>query len=145
MKTTTIPKMSVLFLFVLSVVSCKGNKGGLDNQESDTVMVAKDSIPFVLKHLDVDKKKVMAYVTCSEQTQSTLYWQLLIQRTAKLTAIVWKIWAWTIKSITSGLQKTTKTPFLSLLPCSIHTQVWSIRVWMKPAHPLFGMRWHDSR
>ena len=51
MKTTAIFKMSVLFLFVLSVVSCKGNKGGLDNQESDTVMVAKDSIPFVLKHL----------------------------------------------------------------------------------------------
>ena len=72
MKTTTIFKMSVLFLFVLSVVSCKGNKGGLDNQESDTVMVAKDSIPFVLKHLDVDKKKVMAYVTCSEHTVDSL-------------------------------------------------------------------------
>ena len=57
MKTTTIFKMTVLFLIVLSVVSCKGNKGGLDNQESDTMMVAKDSIPFVLKHLDVDKKK----------------------------------------------------------------------------------------
>ena len=72
MKTTAIFKMSVLFLFVLSVVSCKGNKGGLDNQESDTVMVAKDSIPFVLKHLDVDKKKVMAYVTCSEHTVDSL-------------------------------------------------------------------------
>ena len=42
MKTTTIFKMSVLFLFVLSIVSCKGNKGGLDNQESNTMMVAKD-------------------------------------------------------------------------------------------------------
>lgn len=72
MKTTTIFKMSVLFLFVLFVVSCKGNKGGLDNQESDTMMVAKDSIPFVLKHLDVDKKKVMAYVTCSEHTVDSL-------------------------------------------------------------------------
>ena len=72
MKTTTIFKMTVLFLFVLSAVSCKGNKGGLDNQESDTVMVAKDSIPFVLKHLDVDKKKVMAYVTCSEHTIDSL-------------------------------------------------------------------------
>lgn len=49
MKTTTIFKMMVLFLIVLSVVSCTGNKGGLDNQESDTMMVAKDSIPFVLK------------------------------------------------------------------------------------------------
>lgn len=54
MKTSTIFNMTVLFLIVLSVVSCKGNKGGLDNQKSDTVMVAKDSIPFVLKHLDVD-------------------------------------------------------------------------------------------
>ena len=72
MKTTTIFKTTVLFLFVLSAVSCKGNKGGLDNQESDTVMVAKDSIPFVLKHLDVDKKKVMAYVTCSEHTVDSL-------------------------------------------------------------------------
>ena len=61
MKTTTIFKMTVLFLFVLSAVSCKGDKGGLDNQESDTAMVANDSIPFVLKHLDVDKKKVMAF------------------------------------------------------------------------------------
>ena len=49
MKTTTIFNMTVLFLIVLSVVSCKGNKGGLDNKESDMVMVAKDSIPFVLK------------------------------------------------------------------------------------------------
>ena len=49
MSTLKIFKISVLFLFVLSVVSCKGNKGGLDNQESDTVMVAKDSIPFVPK------------------------------------------------------------------------------------------------
>lgn len=49
MKTTTIFNMTVLFLIVLPVVSCKGNKGGLDNKESDTVMVAKDSIPFVLK------------------------------------------------------------------------------------------------
>ena len=72
MKTTTIFKMMVLFLIVLSVVSCKGNKGGLDNQESDTVMVAKDSIPFILKHLDVDKKKVMEYVTCSERTVDSL-------------------------------------------------------------------------
>ena len=64
----------------------------------------------------------------------------LIQRTAKLAATVWKTWAWTIKSITSGLQKTTKTPFLSLLPCLIHTQVWSILVWMKQAHPLSGTR-----
>ena len=31
MKTTTIFKMTVLFLFVLSAVSCKENKGGLDN------------------------------------------------------------------------------------------------------------------
>ena len=68
MKTTTVFKMTVLFLIVISVVSCKGNKSGLNNRESDTVMVAKDSIPFVLKHLDVDKKKVMAYVTCSEHT-----------------------------------------------------------------------------
>ena len=139
MKTTTIFKMTVLFLIVLSVVSCKGNKSGADTQESDTVMVAKDSIPFVLKHLDVDKKKVMAYVTCSEHTVDSLH-PSLIQRTAKLAATVWTTWAWTMKSITSGLQKTTKTPFLSLLPCSIHTQVWSIRVRMKQAHPLSGMR-----
>lgn len=72
MKTTTVFKMTVLFLIVISVVSCKGNKSGLNNRESDTVMVAKDSIPFVLKHLDVDKKKVMAYVTCSEHTVDSL-------------------------------------------------------------------------
>ena len=65
--------MTVLFLIVLSVFSCKGNKGGLDNQESDTVMVAKDSIPFVLKHLDVDKKKVMAYVLTSSSCHPKIF------------------------------------------------------------------------
>ena len=73
MKTTSIFKITVLFLIVLSVVSCTGNKGGLDNQESDTVMIAKDSIPFVLKHLDFKKKKVMEYVTCSEHTVDSFF------------------------------------------------------------------------
>ena len=72
MKTASIFKMTMLFLIVFSVVACKGNKSGADNQESDTVTVANDSIPFILKHLDVDKKKVMAYVTCSEQTIDSL-------------------------------------------------------------------------
>ena len=72
MKTASIFKMTMLFLIVFSVVACKGNKSGADNQESDTVTVANDSIPFILKHLDVDKKKVMAYVTCSEHTVDSL-------------------------------------------------------------------------
>ena len=72
MKTASIFKMTMLFLIVFSVVACKGNKSGADNQESDTVTVANDSIPFILKHLDVDKKKVIAYVTCSEHTVDSL-------------------------------------------------------------------------
>ena len=72
MKTTSLLKMSVLLLAALSVVACTGNKSGEGNQVADTVNVAKDCTQFVLKHLGVEKKKVMAYVICSEQMVDSL-------------------------------------------------------------------------
>ena len=72
MKTTSIFKLAAFFLVILFAFACKGNKSGEKNQKTDTVMVAKDSIPFVLKHLDVDMKRIMPYVTCSEQAVDSL-------------------------------------------------------------------------
>lgn len=72
MKTTSTFNLALSLLIIFSTFACKGHKSGEDNQTTDTVMVAKDCTQFVLKHLDVDKKKVMAYVTCSEQTIDSL-------------------------------------------------------------------------
>ena len=57
MKTTSIFKITLFLLVILSTFACKGHKSGEDNQTTDTVKVAKDCTQFVLKHLDVDKKK----------------------------------------------------------------------------------------
>lgn len=92
MKTTSTFNLALFLLVILSTFACKGHKSGEDNQTTDTVMVAKDYTQFILKHLDVDKKKVMPYVTCSGKL-STRCWQLLTQRTAKPATIVWKSWA----------------------------------------------------
>lgn len=72
MRTTSIFKMAVYFLTVISIVACKGNKSGEDNQKTDTEMFAQNSTQFVLKHLDIDKKRIMSYVTGSEQTVDSL-------------------------------------------------------------------------
>lgn len=72
MKTTSTFNLALFLLVILSTFACKGHKSGENNQTTDTVMVAKDYTQFVLKHLDVDKKKVMAYVTYSEQTIDSL-------------------------------------------------------------------------
>ena len=72
MKTTSIFKLAVFFLTALSTVACKRNKNREDNQKTDSVMIAKDSTQFVMKHLDVDKKRIMPYVTCSEQAVNSL-------------------------------------------------------------------------
>lgn len=69
MKTTIIVKVAAMLLMALTITACKGNKtenGSLTNES------VSDSIPFVLKHLGVDKSKVMPYVTCSEATVDAL-------------------------------------------------------------------------
>lgn len=57
MRTTSTFNLALFLLVILSTFACKGHKSGEDNQMTDTVMVAKDCTQFVLKHLDVDKKK----------------------------------------------------------------------------------------
>jgi len=64
--------IAAMFICVMSITACKGNKSQQIYNRSDSVMVSKDSTHFVLKHLNVDKRKVMPYVTCSEQTVDSL-------------------------------------------------------------------------
>lgn len=49
MRTTSIFKLSVIFLTALFTVACKGNKSGEDNQKTGSVIIAKDKSQFVLK------------------------------------------------------------------------------------------------
>ncbi len=69
---TTIYMIATMFVCVMSITACKGNKGQQIYNGSDSVMVNKDSTHLVLKHLNVDKRMVMPYVTCSEQTVDSL-------------------------------------------------------------------------
>lgn len=65
-------------MLALSVAACKGHKSEADTPASDSTIVSPNatdsasSAPFVLKHLNVDKKRVMPYVICSEQTVDSL-------------------------------------------------------------------------
>lgn len=72
MRTTSIFKLSVIFLTALFIVACKGNKSGEDNQKTGSVIIAKDKSQFVLKHLDIDKKRIMPYATISERAVDSL-------------------------------------------------------------------------
>ena len=72
MKTTKILKIAILLLTFTSIIACNGNKSEKDCPKSDSVKVTKDSSHFVLKHLEVDKKRIMPYVTCSEQVVDSL-------------------------------------------------------------------------
>lgn len=72
MSTLKIFKIATLFLAFTSIIACNANKRESKKPASDSIQIAKDTIPFVLKHLDVDKKKIMPYVTGSEQMVDSL-------------------------------------------------------------------------
>ena len=61
-----------MLLAFASITACSANNNKKHIQENGTLMETKGKSQFALKHLDVDKKKVMAYVTCSEQTIDSL-------------------------------------------------------------------------
>ena len=78
MKTTTFLQTIACTMLALSIAACKGHKSEADTPASDSTIVSPNatdsasSAPFVLKHLNVDKKRVMPYVICSEQTVDSL-------------------------------------------------------------------------
>ena len=78
MKTTTFLQTIACTMLALSVAACKGHKSEADTPASGSTIVSPNatdstsSAPFVLKHLNVDKKRVMPYVICSEQTVDSL-------------------------------------------------------------------------
>ena len=122
MKTTSTFNLALFLLVILSTFACKGHKSGENNQTTDTVMVAKDYTQFVLKHLDVDKKKVMAYVTCSEQTIDSL---LAIADTAYSKTGYNSLEALGLnnENLTSGLEDYKDT---------ISTTTWITSSWVSP-------------
>ena len=72
MKAINIYKTSLMLLAFASITACSANNNKKHIQENGTLMETKGKSQFALKHLDVDKKKVMAYVTCSEHTVDSL-------------------------------------------------------------------------
>lgn len=61
-----------MFICVMGIAACKGNKSQQIYDRSNSVMASKDSTHIVVKHLKVDKQQIIPYVTCSEQTVDSL-------------------------------------------------------------------------
>lgn len=59
-----------MLLGFASITACNANKKNA--QENGTLMETKSKSQFALKHLGVDKKRIMPYVTCSEQAVDSL-------------------------------------------------------------------------
>lgn len=72
MKTPIEYKFAAMFLLLMSLTTCKGHKSKLPNNASDSTVVANKKAPIVLKHLGVDKQKLLPYVTCSEAAVDSL-------------------------------------------------------------------------
>lgn len=70
MKATNIYKTAIVLLAFASITACNANKKNA--QENGTLMETKSKSKFALKHLGVDKKRIMPYVTCSEQAVDSL-------------------------------------------------------------------------
>ena len=72
MNMTKTFKLAIMFLTLTSITACNARKSGNEHKMTDSLTQVKDSSQFVLKHLGVDKKKLMPYVTCSEQMVDSL-------------------------------------------------------------------------
>lgn len=70
MKATNIYKTAIVLLAFASITACNANKKNA--QENGTLMETNSKSQFALKHLGVDKKRIMPYVTCSEQAVDSL-------------------------------------------------------------------------
>ena len=72
MKAINRYKTSVMLLAFASITACSVNNNKKHIQENGTLMETKGKSQFALKHLSVDKKRIMPYVTCSEQAVDSL-------------------------------------------------------------------------
>ena len=72
MKATNIYKTAVVLLVFASITACSVNNNKKNIQENGTLMEPKGKSQFALKRLSVDKKRIMPYVTCSEQAVDSL-------------------------------------------------------------------------
>ena len=72
MKVTIIYKTAIALLAIASITACSVNNNKKNVQENSKLMEAKSKSQFALKHMDVDKKRIMPYVTCSEQAVDSL-------------------------------------------------------------------------
>lgn len=72
MKAINIYKTSVVLLAFAIITACSVNNNKKNIQENGTLMETKGKSQFALKRLSVDKKRIMPYVTCSEQAVDSL-------------------------------------------------------------------------
>ena len=72
MKATNIYKTAVVLLVFASITACSVNNNKKNIHENGTLMEPKGKSQFALKRLSVDKKRIMPYVTCSEQAVDSL-------------------------------------------------------------------------
>lgn len=72
MKATIIYKTAITLFAFASITACSVNNNKKNLQENGTLMETKGISQFALKHLGVYKKRIMPYVTCSEQAVDSL-------------------------------------------------------------------------
>lgn len=72
MKATIIYKTAITLFAFASITACSVNNNKKNFQENGTLMETKGKSQFALKHLGVYKKRIMPYVTCSEQAVDSL-------------------------------------------------------------------------
>ena len=72
MKATNIYKTAVVLLVFASITACSVNNNKKNIHENGTLMETKGKSQFALKRLSVDKKRIMPYVTCSDQAVDSL-------------------------------------------------------------------------
>lgn len=72
MKATIIYKTAIVLFAFASITACSVNNNKKNVQENDTLMETISKSQLALKHLGVDKKNIMPYVTCSEQAVDSL-------------------------------------------------------------------------
>lgn len=72
MKVTIIYKTAITLFAFASITACSVNNNKKNLQENGTLMETKGKSQFALKHLGVYKKRIMPYVTCSEQAVDSL-------------------------------------------------------------------------
>lgn len=61
-----------MLLITLGLAACKDNKKALDEGADTAATTNNNSSSFVLKHLKVNRNRIMQHITCTEQTVDSL-------------------------------------------------------------------------